>query len=195
MTTPFKSHQFVKSGKGFTLVELLITISIGLVVVGTLGSLLVSEIRTGINQELSQRSKEDFTRITALIDADISEGSQLAFPGNLNGCSGAAGTSLVSISVPYGFDATNNRPNTSTIVYFAKSDGTLSRCGPLFQANGSLNHGTTPSIADINPRTELSINTTESSSSQLSYTITIRSPQNQIIFSQKSGSRTRSDLL
>lgn len=195
MTTLSRSSRFCQSTKGFTLVELLIAISVGSVLIGMLGTLLISEIRTGINQELSQRSKEDFVRIVALIDADISEGSQLSIPGSLSGCSGATGTSLVSISVPYGFDASSNSTNSSTIVYFAKPDGTLSRCGPPFQANGSLNHGAASSIADINPRTELLINTTASSSSRLSYTLTIKSPTNQVIFSQISGSRTRSDLL
>lgn len=69
------NHRFQRHNKydGFTLTELLVTISIGSVVVIVAAQSLIAHIRLSARQEALMRSQDTWSRIQNLIDQDIQE--------------------------------------------------------------------------------------------------------------------------
>lgn len=177
---------------GFTLVELLVTMAAGLVLIGAVTPVIISEIRSGLLAERAQRAQEDFLRLTSLIDSEVSEGSEITYNKTTTGCS-PSGSSVFTIKVPHGFDASTLAPNEATIHYFISS-GSLYRCGPPLLNNGALDPTGTVSTALLSPNVEISLGSA-ANSKFLEYTLLVEDENGQALFSQQSGSRARAGII
>jgi prepilin-type N-terminal cleavage/methylation domain-containing protein len=177
---------------GFTLVELLVTMAAGLVLLGAVTPVIISEIRSGLTSERAQRAQEDFLRLTSLIDSEVSEASEIEYNVTTTGCS-PSGSSVFTINVPHGFDSSTLTPYEATIHYFISS-GSLYRCGPPFLASGALNPTGTVSTALLSPNIEITLGTAKNSKF-LQYTLLVEDENGQALFSQQSGSRARAGLI
>lgn len=177
---------------GFTLVELLVTMVAGIVIIGVAGPIIVSDIRGGLTTERFQRAKQDFLRLSSFIDSEVSEGSRLQYALATTGCS-PGGTSLVTITIPYGYDPSTLLP-AEVLVHYYVVGGALYRCGPPIQANGALIPAGTPAPSLLNTNTQMIVNG-PSNAKGLAYTLQLRNENNEVIFSGTGGSRTRAGII
>lgn len=144
---------------GFSLVELLISVLVGVALVSSVSYVITSQIRGTQDTERSQRTRDDASRLNYLIQTEASEAVELVDPSDATqasqmvvaGCSAYAngdpspnGTTalfVLKIPLPSGdIDAriADNIPASARIYYYARKGG-LDRCGPAIQRNGSLN--------------------------------------------------------
>lgn len=194
MTSPNlrQSTSFISWRRGFTLLELLVSIATGIVIIGVAGPIIVSGILGGLINERFQRSKQDFLRLSSFIDAEVSEGSRLQFAQSTTGCS-PSGSSVVTITIPYDFDTSTQLPREAVVHYYISS-GALYRCGPPIDANGALDPDGTIATSQLSSNTQMTANAA-SNAKGLDYTLSIRNENNQVIFTGTGGSRTRAGII
>ena len=144
---------------GYSLVELLISVVLGVTLVSAVSYVITGQIRGSQDTERAQRTRDDATRLNYLIQTEASEAVELVDPTDATkasemvvaGCSAYAngdpspnGTTalfVLKIPLPAGdIDARvlDNIPASARIYYYARNGG-LDRCGPTIQRNGSLN--------------------------------------------------------
>lgn len=124
----------------FTLPELLIASSIGVVVALISGQFLVDQIFQGRRLEATQRVRENISRFNHLVQIEASEADEIKISSNaVSGCSGPAGSPVLIIPKPIGTYASSNE---SVVQYYndLDNDGVPSiwRCGPPVSRNGVL---------------------------------------------------------
>ena len=117
--------------QGFTLTEMLVTIVIGVLLVGLTANLITSHFRMIGTEQTLQRLHQRWLRVNQLIRADIQEGVSLSTSATVPAACGASGSAILSINLPEG----------EGIHYIQRTtaDSTdLWRCGPEVNADGSL---------------------------------------------------------
>lgn len=144
MTSPPPSEQ-----AGFSLAELLIAASIGVLTAAVAGDLLISHLRSGERAEALERQRSDWARTTGFIEADvalservIADAANIAIPSSCG---------ISSDEFRLGLDLRRDLP---PVIYAVRpstagwlADNTLWRCGPGLNNDGSYN--TTLTMAPI----------------------------------------------
>lgn len=135
----------------FTLVELLVVSVIGGVLLAATAGVIVSHIRSTAIQEVSQRLRDDFGRISYLMETEIGEGDSVTFA---VGCSATSGFTIRLPRLPSLQDGTT--PAAVTIRYYNDGAGNLRRIGPDVLPSGELNYATSQDLV-VNENTLLTI--------------------------------------
>jgi hypothetical protein len=144
VTSPLPSKQ-----AGFSLAELLIAASIGVLTAAVAGDLLISHLRSGERAEAMERQRSDWARTSGFIEADVAlservidQAANIAIP---------ASCGIRSDEFRLGLDLRRDLP---PVIYAVRpstegwlADNTLWRCGPGLNNDGSYN--TTLTMAPI----------------------------------------------
>jgi prepilin-type N-terminal cleavage/methylation domain-containing protein len=133
-------------GSGFSLVELLIALSVVGVIAAAASSALLGQLRTSASLELAQRQRDDSSRLNYLIQIEAGEAASVeanfdgasASPQLPSGC-GGGGDAVAVFVVPRDEGSYLSLDNVSRIYYYNK-DGDLWRCGPPVNRNGTIEH-------------------------------------------------------
>lgn len=159
---------------GFTLIELMVSVSIGAMLVAGAAGALTAHIRSSSNLEFTQSVRNDLSRLTFLLETEVKEGSAISTGGAVD-CAGG-GTPLFTIAVPQ-LGSTGTTLATSNIHYYATGSGntaTLVRCGPPINNNGTLNFAGTRAASNVSTNTTLAV--TASTPTSVTYDLTLRDP-------------------
>lgn len=113
--------------RGFTLVELLIVSSAGLLVLLAIITVVVSYVRSRERVEAVLRLQEQWGRLQFLLDREIQEAMPVSSASSVNSACGQV-SPILALEVP-GF--------SDRIVYYL-SGSDLKRCGPGIDASGNL---------------------------------------------------------
>lgn len=134
------------TSKGFTLVELLVTLSIGsLVLIATVFT-LTSHFRTTALLEARNRLQDHWGRVNLLLEAEIAEADTITTDGTCDGVS-----SLLTLNIR----STDEANSTTAIRYAVNGNGDLVRCGPPVAANGSLDFAAATTTSRLVPNAQL----------------------------------------
>lgn len=178
----------------FSLVELLISVVLGVALVSAVSYVITGQIRGTQDTERAQRTRDDATRLNYLIQTEASEAVQLVDPARsadlvIAGCpayangdaspNGTTALFVLQIPLPAGnIDqrVADNIPPTAPIYYYARN-GDLHRCGPAIQRNGSLDLSVSngavalvPGVVSANTTlTLVTCNSTASSNREVGY--------------------------
>jgi prepilin-type N-terminal cleavage/methylation domain-containing protein len=127
---------------GFTLIELLLVAVLGSVVLLGAAFFAVSGIRTVAGQRIAQRYQTGFGRLSHLIETEVSEATEIAYPGGAGVC--APGNVAFSLTIPVLVrDETAEDPLPETVEYYRVDNANeLRRCGPAVDVDGTLIPGT-----------------------------------------------------
>lgn len=186
---------------GFTLVELLIYVSVASVVLAASAYTVLSSIRSSTNLELERRGIETWARITQFIESEIAEGAEILYGERYVQCedsmevqrSTTADEVVFSIAIPVPANTKWQSDNTSVfdkdnnrlLVHYAlrPENGyfALLRCGPPYdEQTGERTGGELKADADrayetmIHPRAELNLLTTNLN--RVTYTLNFLNP-------------------
>lgn len=121
-------------GRGFTLVELLIALSVSGLVLSAAGAVIVQHMRFVRSLELAQRQRDNAARLDYLIQVEASEAAEVSRSETLSGCA-RAGNSEFTLSVP---DLEGTYDTDRSTIHYYNSDGNIRRCGPPSNQNGTL---------------------------------------------------------
>jgi hypothetical protein len=147
---------------------------------------LLSSLRSNNNMEMYQRAEERWSRISALIQAEVREAHMIRYNTFIS-CSGAAsGGTFVNwdftLYIPIlqsidggGGDATIRWGNVGS-----GSSAEIRRCGVGYLADGTFSENNT--LSTVGLRTQMLI--TNAAKHSFTYTINIYTPSNQLIFSR-----------
>ncbi|MFM7311796.1 MAG: type II secretion system protein J [Cyanobium sp.] len=160
----------------FSLVELLISVSLGVVLVSAVSYGITTQVRGTQDLERSQRTRDDGTRLNYLIQTEASEAVNTATGVTISGCAASANgkVSLFSLTIPRPTARFDDLTNVAMIHYYSNTNAGLTdlrRCGPGIQRNGSLDFATNvDGIVSANTvLTVVSCNETVSSSREVGY--------------------------
>lgn len=133
--------------RGFSLVELLISVVVGVMVVSAFTYGITSQLRSTQNQEQAQRTRDDANRLNYLIQTEASEAVNTTQGQTISGCVVRANgkTSLFSLTIPLPTGQFDTLANVATVHYYSETSGgvtDLRRCGPAILRNGSLDFST-----------------------------------------------------
>lgn len=147
-----------QAAAGFTLTELLITVTIGLWLAGGAAISLIASMRAASNLELGQRAVDDFGRLNLFLQSEISEAERIEYNTSTLPDSCGEGKPLFTLVLPNPLNppeppADRIREPMPRIYYYSRNGGAdLWRCGPSFDAEGALmvldDRG---GLADISP--------------------------------------------
>ena len=152
MRRPSPAHRcrprHLRRERGFSLVELLISVVTGVLVVSAFSYGITSQLRSTQAQEQAQRTRDDANRLNYLIQTEASEAVNTAQGQTISGCAAAANgkTSLFSLTIPLPTGQFDTLTNAATIYYYSDTNAgitDLRRCGPAILRNGSLDFSTT----------------------------------------------------
>ncbi|MFM7675420.1 MAG: PilW family protein [Synechococcus sp.] len=151
--------------QAFTLVELLVTLAIGIFLMASVSSVITTHIRSASTAEISQRVRDGSTRLNYLIQTEASEAATIGQGQPMfASCQAASGVSnsIFNLNIPRPWGTAASPSNVSVVFYYA-SNGNLRRCGPPILLNGSLDHGSAsttvnPVDALVSPNTTLVTN-------------------------------------
>lgn len=162
--------------RGFSLVELLISVVAGASLISAIAYTIAGQLRTARTQEQTQRTRDDATRLNYLIQTEASEAYTTATAVVISNCAspGNGKTALFSLTIPRPTSQFDDLANVVTIHYYSDTNAgvtDLRRCGPAINQNGSLNFAT---MVDgvVSANTSLSLvtcNGTSSSSREVAY--------------------------
>lgn len=124
--------------RGFTLPELLVAVLVAGLVLAAAGGVIVQHMRMVRSLELAQRERDNSARLDYLIQIEAGEAKGVLKSSALDGCKGSGGSSVFTLLVPK--DEGPYQSNDSKIHYYNDGQGNVRRCGPLVNANGTLNH-------------------------------------------------------
>jgi hypothetical protein len=175
-----------RPGLAFTIPELLIySASSGLLLVAASATLL-SSLRSNRNMEYYQRAEERWSRISSVIQSEVSEAQTVTY-GDPVACGGlAAGVnnrSLFTLNIPY-LDS-NQARGQITIQYYRIGSGAtaqLWRCGRPYAMSGKLRFTASNTDATAGLKTDIQI--INPTSESFSFNLDIYSPDNQKILSR-----------
>ncbi len=132
------------------------------------GSAIVSHIRTTTRQEASQRLRDDFGRLTFLMETEIGEGDALTYGTT---CSSSGFT----IRLPRLPNLSNGTTAASaTVRYYNDGNGNLRRVGPNILSTGELDFGTSQDLI-VNENTLLTLSNCDDPR-KVSYSLTLTTP-------------------
>ncbi|MFN5162961.1 MAG: prepilin-type N-terminal cleavage/methylation domain-containing protein [Cyanobacteriota bacterium] len=126
--------------RGFTLVELLISLGIGLLVLGATAFVITSHIRSTAASERSQRVRDDANRLNYFLQVEAGEAARIRQNVAISQCSGAGipSSSLFTLDIPLP-TGTAGDPTSIISVHYYNKGSDFARCGPSVNRNGSLN--------------------------------------------------------
>lgn len=137
-----------KRSDGFTLIELLIVVAVGGFLLLGVVLFAVSSVRTTARQMVAQRYQMGFSRLSHLLETEVSESQTLLYGQPIAAICGNQ-LSLFTLTVPVlptRLQPQEELPRAATIHYYQAS-GNVWRCGPIVNANGTLNPDiTTPAL-------------------------------------------------
>lgn len=130
---------------GFTIVELVVAVFIGMMTATVAGQLLISHLKSSEKAEAIQRQRTNWSRATAFIEAEIALSEQLIQ--SQNNVVIPANCPIKSDATPSEFRfAIDLRRDLPLVIYAIKPSGstwlpdnTLWRCGPGINRDGSYN--------------------------------------------------------
>jgi prepilin-type N-terminal cleavage/methylation domain-containing protein len=142
---PSARHHHHARTHGFTLLELLIVLTLGGLMMTAITTVITSELRLGRTLLLTQQRRSDWSRFTNFLANEVGEGRRVRTntpPATLtaDGCSLPTGGALLfSVTIPI---ATNQGlPVERNVHYYTTGTGTntvLFRCGPDIEQTGRL---------------------------------------------------------
>jgi len=130
----------MKRDAGFSLLELLLACSIGLLVFGVAASALLSEQRLGSRMGGLLRQRQLLLRANQLIAADVERGMALA-PELVSACNLAGRQPWLQILAVDGSITTYSLGSPPSAIWRGQ---VLMRCGPAYGLDGRINAGSTP---------------------------------------------------
>lgn len=164
-----------------SLVELLIALVLGGVVMAGAARVLIGDVRSSSNQEAIQRLRDHWGRVNYFVDTEVREGISVSTAAGTGACLDAANPRL-TILVP----AT---AGPGAIHYYEQA-GSLWRCGPDINANGSLDFTTITNGVLVENAT---MQTTITNGTNVSYTLVLnssRSDSGGLTYTASSQART-----
>lgn len=131
---------------GFTLTELLVAAFIGMLTATVAGQTLVSHLQSSEKAEAMERQRNDWSRTTSFIEAEIALSERLI--NNSSNVLIPSGCPIATTSTPSEFRfAIDMRRDLPLVIYAVKAstsdwlpNNTLWRCGPGLDADGSYNN-------------------------------------------------------
>lgn len=149
---------------GFTLIELLVTTGLGAIILAAAAALITSHIRSTTAAEIAQRVRDDANRLSYFIQTEANEAALVRTAQSIDACTGVAGSgsSVFSLVIPRPDGAAGSAANVVLSHYYL-SGGSLWRCGPSINRNGSLDYATTQN-GILNSSTNLSLVTCQGNS-------------------------------
>lgn len=140
---PHHPPHLARRGAAFSLVELLISVVVGVALVSSVSYGITIQIRGAQDTERSQRSRDDATRLNYLIQTEASEAVRTVIGGTVSNCVAAANgkAALFSLTIPLPTGQFDTLANVTSIYYYSEpsTGGDLRRCGPSIDRNGALN--------------------------------------------------------
>lgn len=128
------------SSGGWTLVEILIALSVGFIILASAGGVLLMHLQTTARLELAQRQRDNSVRLDYLMHVEASEAGSVSDSQNVaTGCVGAGQEAFATFVVPRDEGPYQDPGNVSLIQYYNR-DGDVWRCGPPVSRNGVLDH-------------------------------------------------------
>lgn len=182
---------------GFTLVELLVYVTVASVVLAAAAATVLSSISSSSNLELERRGLETWSRITQFIEGEVADASEISFDRSYELCmdslnvarSGNADEVRFSMAIPVpsttAWQSTNlsvfDRNNQKVWVHYMLrlDSGSLAlvRCGPPYDADGNLRADAPFAYESmIHPRVEMNLDTTKSNPHRVTYTLNLFTP-------------------
>jgi hypothetical protein len=138
-----------------TLLELLMYMLLAAGLTAVVSQTLINGIRSDSRLELHQRALALWSRISFLIDADVAEGNEIQTKAPLVGCKNDTvnPVTLFTVMVPVQVEAQDANPRLlrTVMIQYYMNDGNLMRCGPPFNADGSLQVSAVATNADFTP--------------------------------------------
>lgn len=125
-------HSVEREGeRGFSLTEMLIATVAGVLLLGTLITVLLSYVRSRERLEAQMRLQDDWGKLQFLLDREIQEATPVTAASSVSAsCNVGTGSVRLSLEVP---------GNSNRIVYYTTANGNqLRRCGPVISSNGDL---------------------------------------------------------
>lgn len=123
--------------RGFTLAELMISLGLGLLVLGATAFVIISHIRSTAASERSQRVRDDANRLNYLLQVEAGEAARIRQSVVVSQCA-AAPNSLFTLDIPLPTGTAGDPANITSVHYYNKGSDFV-RCGPSINQNGSLN--------------------------------------------------------
>ena len=169
-----------RTAAGLSLVELLITTVLGALILAVAARVLTSDIRSTSSQEAIQQMRDHWGRVNYFVDTEVREGLSLSKAPGADRCV-AASNPLLTITVP--------APGGTSTIHYYEQGGSLWRCGPDINADGTLDFNTTINGILVENAT---MQTTITNNKNVSYTLTLRRPGglNGLVYSATSEART-----
>jgi Tfp pilus assembly protein PilW len=131
---------------GFSLIELMISLGLGLLVLGATAVVALSHVRSTIIAERSQRVRDDGNRLNYLLQVEAGEAARIRQNVSViePGCP-LAPNSLFTLDIPLSTGSAaqivNNVISNTTSIHYYNKNSNFMRCGPPINRNGSLNTG------------------------------------------------------
>jgi len=148
------------TGRGFSMVELMIGGAVGVICLGALITVILSYVRSRDRLEAVLRLQDQWGRLQFLLDREIQEATPVTASSSVSASCGAGSVAL-SLEVP---------GNSNRILYYL-SGTTLRRCGPVITSSGDL--GATVSDALLlNGVTSFTVNTSDPQRPTYAFTLT-----------------------
>lgn len=121
------AHRGGRRTAAFTLIEVLIVSSVGLMALSAIVTVVVSYVRSRERVEAVLQLQEQWSRLQFLLDREIQEATPVSSASSVSSSCGKI-TPILELEVP---------GQSSRIVYYL-SGTTLKRCGPAINASGNL---------------------------------------------------------
>lgn len=189
---------------GFSLVELLLALTLGSVLIAAATSVAVSMIRSSVQDEAAQVAQNGWSRVQQFLLAEVGEAGrsyvasvesapiELGF--STSSCSGLpAPPPQASFSLRVRNPARPGDP--PSLIHFYNQGADLFRCGPPVLADGSLDFSRASTPAVLSYNTNLADVALGHAGRSLSYTVLIRTPAGQLLFSAPGRAWAQSALI
>ena len=139
-------HRILKQGcstdGGFTLVELLVAATVGMLVAAAAGDLMLSNTRSGAALEATQRLRSDWSRTSHFIESEVALSERVITNASLLNLAQCNPT-IAAAEFAFGLEVRRDLPPA---IYFVRNNATNSlewngasslwRCGPSIDENG-----------------------------------------------------------
>ena len=146
-----RRQPWLRRPAGFSMVELLIVCSLGLLCLGAILTVVISYVHSRQNLEAMMRLQDQWGRLQFLLDREIQEARPVTAASSIHGSCGTTNPTL-ALEVPGMADR---------IVYY-RSGTTLRRCGPSIDANGNLQASAVSDLPLLEGVTSFSVDTSDS---------------------------------
>jgi len=176
-----------RATRAFSIPQLLSYSAASALLVVVANASLLSSIRSNSDMELYQRAEERWSRISSLIQSEVSEASEILYNVNfvcLGSSTGGGTTQIFALKIPY---LKADQSASNTFIYYSQvgsgASAELRRCGFGYSADGKLRFtDTRNTFSTVGLRTDLVI--TNPATDSFTFTLNIYTPSNQLILSR-----------